>query len=373
MPIPKPNHGENHDKFMARCMADISGEYEDKSQAAAICMAGWKDSMKMSRSLDVEIFSAGIWNGFKVSEGDLHVITAAFHSLKDQHKVPLKFGHNDDQPMLDGLFALGWVEDLWVAPGHDGAQKLFARLIDMPDVVHRAIKRKMYRKVSIELDLGVTAAGKKFSMVLSGVALLGADLPAVTNLADLDHYLREPVFSAESRKAFTYSEDLNMNEIEELKKKLADIESANKLLAESNAKFKQDEVARVAAEEKSRVSAARGLVNKALNDAVSEMKITPAMGAHFSKLLRVDDDVAVVSLKIDDINAMIAEVSPQKREGQAAFSKASADGSPDDALTVKAHQIRNTNPGMQFSAALIQAMKEMPDQAKAYVRDTVKE
>lgn len=164
-----------------------------------------------------------------------------------------------------------------------------------------------------------------------------------------------------------------MNEIEELKKKLADIESANKLLAESNAKFKQDEVARVAAEEKSRVSAARGLVNKALNDAVSEMKITPAMGAHFSKLLRVDDDVAVVSLKIDDINAMIAEVSPQKREGQAAFSKASADGSPDDALTVKAHQIRNTNPGMQFSAALIQAMKEMPDQAKAYVRDTVKE
>ena len=61
-----------------------------------------------------------------------------------------------------------------------------ATFADMPDIVFEAISKKRYRKVSIELDKDATHKGETFKWILSGVALLGAVLPAVNTLAVRD-------------------------------------------------------------------------------------------------------------------------------------------------------------------------------------------
>lgn len=132
-----------------------------------------------------EVFAPGTWNGLTFTRADLDDIARNFVALNPYHKVPLKLGHNTKQPLTDGQPALGWVSNVYVGTG----DKLFAVAMDVPTVVMNAIKSKLYRKVSIELDIDVQHKGKFYRYVLSGVALLGAEIPAVNVLADLDKYL----------------------------------------------------------------------------------------------------------------------------------------------------------------------------------------
>lgn len=131
-----------------------------------------------------EIFAVGIWNGMDFSIEDLKLISAAFHTLGDKHQVPLKMGHNDEQPLTDGQPALGWVTDVYVEN-----EKLIGEFSDVPDIVAETFENKLYRNVSVELDFGVEYKGSYFPTVLSGVALLGADIPAVNTLDDLKAYM----------------------------------------------------------------------------------------------------------------------------------------------------------------------------------------
>src|SRR5690606_25974082 len=95
---------------------------------------------------DREIFAVGKWNGLEFTEADLDDIVANFDRLKDIHKVPLKFGHNDEQPITDGQPAIGWVSRVYRK-----GKKLLADFSDVPSVVVEAIKKKLYRTVSVEL------------------------------------------------------------------------------------------------------------------------------------------------------------------------------------------------------------------------------
>lgn len=135
--------------------------------------------------LNAEIFAVGKWNGLEFTLEDLKLIAFAFSSLKDNHQVPLKMGHNGEQPFTDGQPALGWVDDVFVI-----GEKLMAKFVDVPELVYEAFTKKLYRNVSIELDMGVQYKGQYFTYVLSGVALLGADIPAVNTLADLQAYMK---------------------------------------------------------------------------------------------------------------------------------------------------------------------------------------
>ena len=126
-----------------------------------------------------EIFAEGMWNGLNFSSSDLEDIVANFSKLKDDHRVPLKFGHDADHN--DGQPAIGWVERIF----KEGT-KLFADFTHMPRIVFDAIEQQLYRTISIELLFNVDNDGNKFNHVLDAVALLGADHPAVNSLADLD-------------------------------------------------------------------------------------------------------------------------------------------------------------------------------------------
>lgn len=149
-----------------------------------------------------EIFATGSYpdvsgKPVQFTTADLEQIAQNFTRLKDTHKVPLKLGHSEKQVFAgqsDGMPALGWISRVERQGG-----KLLAWFKGVPNVVRRAIDAGLYRRISSELHLNwknslyernnpTGTAGK----VLEAAALLGADLPAVSTLADLGAYLTHP-------------------------------------------------------------------------------------------------------------------------------------------------------------------------------------
>jgi len=51
MPIPKPESGELEDKYIGRCISEISSKYDSEGQAYAVCK-GTYDKDKMSKITD---------------------------------------------------------------------------------------------------------------------------------------------------------------------------------------------------------------------------------------------------------------------------------------------------------------------------------
>jgi hypothetical protein len=146
--------------------------------------------------LPVEILSVGKWKGREYALADLQAMEKNFYRLHGQLKPPLKFGHSDDQKLTgqkDGDPALGQVAELRVV-----GDKLIATLSNMPEIVQDAISKGLYTNVSSEVSFGATLDGEDLGPVLTALSLLGADLPAVSNLSGLKAYL-----SAEAEKVLT--------------------------------------------------------------------------------------------------------------------------------------------------------------------------
>lgn len=48
MPIPKPNAGEEEDKFIGRCMSAMKEEFTDNKQRLAVCYDSWRKAKKLA-------------------------------------------------------------------------------------------------------------------------------------------------------------------------------------------------------------------------------------------------------------------------------------------------------------------------------------
>lgn len=132
-----------------------------------------------------EIFATGKWNGDAYTEADLDSIVSAFHSLK--WSVPIKLGHDEAQRWFgqaDGAPALGWVSNLRRTGG-----KLIADFENVPNALAAMIQNKNYRNKSAEIYWNLESDGQKWPRALKAVSLLGADLPAVTTLNELQSVL----------------------------------------------------------------------------------------------------------------------------------------------------------------------------------------
>lgn len=341
-------------------------------------------------SLDAELFAVGKWNGMAFSLQDLEEVAANFEKLAEFHKVPLKFGHNDKQPITDGQPALGWVTKVWVE-----GTKLMGRFEKVPELVAQAIKQQMYRRVSIELDIDVEHKGSKYRYVLSGVALLGADLPAVNTLADLETYLdgdtrleasRRASFSAISgqMKDGTKSEvDMTKEEIEEmLNKKLGPVVEANSKLTQENATlkskveaFERETKERNDADKANKVKLAREAAVKVLDDGVKAQAITPGQRENFIKTLGIKDDERVLALDLEDVKALIpkgkkAQMNRQESKGQGEGENGDNDRVYEDAdqeLDRLANEIVAENPKVSYGEATRLAMKRNPELAKEWL------
>ena len=191
-----------------------------------------------THSLNAEVFSVGTWNGDKYTDQDLEDMVRNFKELKDIVKPFVKLGHNEKQ-MKDGNPALGWITGLKKV-----GKKLIATISDVPDILYNAIKTGRYKRVSSEIYWNLKQGGKTFKRVLGAIALLGADIPAVNNLADLEAYLTQSsessfdmvkLYSFETDEDGTLKttttvkenkmDDQTAKTLEEMSKKLLTIES----------------------------------------------------------------------------------------------------------------------------------------------------
>jgi hypothetical protein len=340
-------------------------------------------------TLTVELFAPGKWNGMTFDVSDLKEMAKNFNTLKSVHFAPVKLGHNEEQEITEGLPALGEISDVWFADkGKDGKPKLMGKLTGLPDIVFRAIGKKRYNKLSIELDRSVNYKGQFMKYVLTAVALLGANIPAVNTLSDLNAYMsRESLFTDSERKLHftkdfsftTIQEDINMDDLEKAQARVRELEGENDTLKDSARDdkskletFARDEKSRKEADKKDEIKTARDKVTATFEKAVKDTVITPAQRDQFTKLLNVADDVAVLGIKTEDIDALLKEsggkmfTKSQSRDPKHT-EETGADAGTE--LTAKAYEIMNTNSNLGFSAALNRAMKANPELAKAHMEN----
>lgn len=143
-----------------------------------------------TRSIEgVELLAVGTWQGGGCPDGgckfttkDLDNAVAAWEATSSDLRPPVKLGHDDNQKLLqaDGYPAAGWVTNL-----RRIGKKLVGDLENVPKRVAELIAAGAYRTRSVELQRDYEVGGKDWPLVLTGVALLGADLPAVESLKDI--------------------------------------------------------------------------------------------------------------------------------------------------------------------------------------------
>jgi hypothetical protein len=196
-----------------------------------------KNTLETRDIKGIEIFAAGTWNSDIYSISDLDKMVEAYNATKTKVKPFLKLGHNEMQPLLeaDGLPAAGWIDNL-----RRVGEKLVADFVGVPKAIYELIKAGSYRTVSSEIYWNFALDGEKYPYLLKAVAILGADIPAVSSLKDImSLYARgEPatayIEGAEVRIYEIKTEEIKMEkEMKELQEKLA---NAEKLFTEEQTK-----------------------------------------------------------------------------------------------------------------------------------------
>lgn len=317
---------------------------------------------------NVKLMTPGKWNGRTFTEQDLKSVADAAKGLSAVLSPPLKMGHNDEQPMTDGQPRLGNVSNVTYT---DGA--LRADFMNLPDVVYDAIKARLYDSLSIELDANVEYKSNNYPYVLTAVALLGADLPAVNTLDDLSSYMSKD-YRAMSRLSFTVNKDeggnptmLTEQEIAELKAKAARAEA----LEAENLKFKADKAEYDKQEAQRKFDEAKATATRSLDDLVKDGHINPAQRDEFAKQM-VDEASIDYTLKVANTLKMGKPPKPENEQG-AQDDGADNSGDPADVVLLsKVRELRASTEGsaLSFSVARDRIMKANPELARDYVNLT---
>lgn len=257
----------------------------------------------MGKSLNnATVFKSGTWNGKTFTDDDLDEIVSAFNELQLAGRVPVKLGHNDEQPFTDGQPAMGWVSKLWRIGG-----TLVANFTDIPTQIYEAVKAGLYKFTSIELLQDAVMDGKEFPYVLDAVAFLGADPPAVRGLDDLQKLAltRSKFTSFGEVLCFTRNFSTNpagdlsyMNELEQAQAEAHRLKADNEALrARVNTQESQ------ARGEKIRLS--RDKATEILESAVRAKKITPAQREDFRRALKIDDDSVIETFDFGSLERLV--------------------------------------------------------------------
>ena len=147
---------------------------------------------------DFEVLSAGTWNKRTFAVEDLAKIAANTMARLSYLKPVLKIGNDDEQALAKsaGLPAMGWMKNVQLV-----GDKLVATFGGIPTGLDKLLG-KAWKRVSCELLFGWRdpETGNKMT-VMSAVALLGEELPAVTNLADIAALYGEEWTAAQDRFA----------------------------------------------------------------------------------------------------------------------------------------------------------------------------
>lgn len=296
----------------------------------------------MSKSLyGAEIFAVGTWNGLTFTDEDLDAIVTSFDALGLSGRVPLKFGHNDAQTLTDGQPALGWVSRVYRS-----GKKLLADFTDMPTSIYEMVRAGLYKFVSVELLKNVQAGTRIIPWVLDAVALLGADQPAVGTLKDLQSLTMTRKLALRARARVAFQRDtkffstgvpkgMEKHEVDAAIKAALDAQET-RLTAKFSAdidKLKTDSAAALAAEQektrKAEVARHRDAIKSKFEAAVNKT-ILPATREQFYKFARVEDDTAVMALKLEDVDAYIKDNADKALMSKSQQQTQQGDGNEDE-------------------------------------------
>lgn len=206
MPTIKPD--ESKEDWLVRCVPIVisEGTAKDGAQGTAICNSMWDEAKKKTENADqthkliIEVMSVGTWNNNKITLDHLKQMASNFVELKNVIKPMIKLGHVPDK----GAPAYGWIEDLKVK-----GDKLIAYATNIPKLLIDAIRAKRYRRVSSEISPEYKHNGKLYGFVFRAIALLGAEIPAVDNLEDLQAFLTQNADLDSGVQCFVAPVDLN--------------------------------------------------------------------------------------------------------------------------------------------------------------------
>lgn len=254
---------------------------------------------------NVEIFSAGKWNGDNYTESDLDEMVKAFDETSQDFQPYLKLSHDEGQALLkaEELPAAGYIANLKRV-----GQKLVADFVDIPEKIYFLMKNKAFRNRSSEIFWDIDFNGKTFKRMLKAVALLGADMPAVSTLDDIINFYGLDPKKARDKKASSVilkvcRLDENQNKEDEmsekLEKKITELESAADLKAKEYSKKEKDNADKLALalkkneelEAKQReieIEAATQELKHFAESLVSEKLATPSMKPLVEKLFGDD-------------------------------------------------------------------------------------
>jgi len=267
----------------------------------------------MATLAGAEIFATGTHNGLSFGEDDLDAIVQAFDALGLAGRIPLKFGHNVEQPMTDGQPSLGWVERIW----REG-KKLLADFRDVPAVVYEAIRNGRYKHVSVELLRDVRSDSRIVPLVLDAVALLGADIPAVGSLRDLQSLALTRLRGTE-RLVF----------------------------AQAFAAVPSDELADLRREnERLRLANHRQAVDAAIEGDVRARLVLPAAREQFTRLFRLSSDADYQRVSVGDWHTFRGSQPRPLPSGPATHTTTEdtvVATAPDAALVAKVHEYLREN------------------------------
>lgn len=126
---------------------------------------------------------------------ELVAIADAHHALGDELKAPIKIGHSDRQKLAENsgltageMPALGWLDSasFRVEDQKGGVSKLIADAKAVPAKLAELMKAGAYRTRSSELrGYASQRTQRGYDWVVNGLALLGANVPAVQTLDDV--------------------------------------------------------------------------------------------------------------------------------------------------------------------------------------------
>lgn len=130
----------------------------------------------------VQVFDVGTWNGVKYSDADLDEMVANFNELAAAgYDIPAKLGHGQQELLeREDLPAAAYVKRLYRK-----GTKLVADFTRVPQKVKDCIDVGAYRTVSAEIYGKVQLLGKTYENVVSAIAFLGGEIPAVGTLDDI--------------------------------------------------------------------------------------------------------------------------------------------------------------------------------------------
>jgi len=165
------------------------------------------------------------------------------------------------------------------------------------------------------------------------------------------------------------SEDVLKAQLDEIKRQNDELKKQLDQEATSSAKFKADLETREKADADARVASARTAVKDKLETAVKDGRILPAQREALFSLLRVDDDTAVVGIKLSHVDELVA--AQDRRD----FSGGGANGDADNPkgqeasqeLANKAYEYMSKTGEQNFAAALTVVMRANRNLAEEHI------